>query len=546
MTRHSLILPSLLLLPLASFGCTVVVDDDASTDDDIGDADGDTDSDTDTTDDGTEAGEPAVWVPALGIGITEVEANQGTRVPIGAADGAWVDGTGRNTFLAGDRDTLIRVHYDIDEGWAPHDVMARLTIDHPTLDEPIVHEQTIMMVATESTPTSLARTFYFGLIQAAGETIPGSTYQVELFELDVDQNPALPQMANVTPSNGLQPIGFESDPMQIKIVLVPIHYTGDGKNLLPDLGETNLNTLIDRLYEQNPVQEVIYQVRPETVAYTQTLNSLGTLLPMMSQTKQSDGADANVYYHAIINTGCFVEGCAQAGTVGIAQLTSDSKNDSLMRVAASILFEIDSTADTFVHEVGHNQGFSHVYCPDGNSAGNDPAYPYEDGEIGNWGFGIRAFDLHNPTASHDYMTYCGNTWPSDWTFNKAYFRIRELTSWDFESVGGGDDNSTIGNELLVGALYADGSEEWFTLAGGIDPEEIRPGEELEFEFDGQVMPMPAVVRTLSDDQTQWVFAPLPTDRFADIDAITHVHEGTRRPVDRAGVRLAVSNSYKAP
>lgn len=539
MTRHSLILSSL-LLPLASFACTVdTVDDGAG--DEIGDAD------SDSSEEDTEAGEPAMWVPARGITITEVEANQGTRVPIGGADGAWVDGAGRNTFLAGDRDTLIRVHFDVDPGWQPHDVLARLTVDHPSLAEPIVREQTIMMLESESTPTALARTFYFGLVQTNGETIPNSTYQVELFERDTEQNPELPELANVTPADGLQPIGFESHPMQIKIVLVPIHYTGDGKDLLPDLGETNLNTLINRLYEQNPVQEVIYQVRPQTVAYTQTLNSLGTLLPMMAQTKQADGAEANVYYHAIINTGCFVEGCQQAGTVGIAQLPSDSKNDSLMRVAASILFEVDSTADTFVHEVGHNQGLAHVYCPDGGSSGNDPAYPYQDGQIGNWGFGIRDFSLHNPTASHDYMTYCGNTWPSDWTFNKTYFRIRELTSWDFESVGGNeDDDGMIGSELLVGAMYPDGSEEWFTIEGAIDPEEIRPGEELEFEFDGQVMPMPAVVRTLSDDQTQWVFAPLPTERFDDIDAISHVREGTRRSIDRAAVRVAGPNTIKAP
>jgi hypothetical protein len=535
MTRHSLLLSSLLVPFAALIACNSGAIDPGA--DEVGDGDGDGDT-------GTETGEPANWVPALGITITEVEANQGTRVPIGAADGAWVDGSGRNTFLAGNRDTLIRVHFDVDPGWQPHEVLCRLTVNHSSLSEPIVREQEIL-VEGESTPTSLMRTFYFGLVEAAGEPIPGATYQVELFEKDTEQDPSLPQLANVTPAEGPMPIGFEVDPMEIKIVLVPIHYTGDGKDLMPDLGEANTKILIDRLYEQNPVQEVIYEIRSQPVNYTQTLNSLGTLLPMMAQTKQADGAEANVYYHAIINTGCFVEGCQQAGTVGIAQLPSDSKQDSLMRVAASILFDVDATADTFVHEVGHNQGLSHVYCPDGMSSGNDPAYPYADGKIGNWGFGIRNFDLHNPTASHDYMTYCGNTWPSDWTFNKTYYRIRELTSWDYEA-SAGDDDSMIGNDLLVGALYPDGSEEWFTIQGAVDPEEIRPDESFEFQVDGQVLPMPAVVRTLSDGETQWVYAPLPTERFDDIEAIEHVRAGERRTIDRAGVRLAVSNSFKAP
>ncbi|MFV8749424.1 zinc-dependent metalloprotease family protein [Nannocystaceae bacterium ST9] len=536
MTRHFLLLPTL-LIPLALAGCAK----DGIDPDEVGDGDGDGDS----TDTGTDTDEPANWVPALGIAITEVEANQGTRVPIGQANGEWVDGAGRNTFLTSSRDTLIRVHFTVDPGWTAHDVRARLTLTHPSLTEPLVREQDLT-VEGDSTPTSLTRTFYFGLIEAEGETLPGANYQIELFEKDTEQNTALPELANVTPASGPAPVGFESDPMQMKIVLVPIHYTGDGKDMLPDLGQENLDIMINRMFEENPLQEIIYEVRAEPVPYTQTLNQLGSLLPIMAQTKQADGADANVYYHAIITTGCLIEGCASSGTVGIANLPSDSKNDSLMRVAASILYDVNSTADTFVHEVGHNQGLSHVYCPDGMSAGNDPAYPYPDGEIGNWGFGIRNFSLHNPTASHDYMTYCGNTWPSDWTFNKTYLRIRELTSWDFEGAPAPEDDGWMGEELLVGALYPDGSREWFTIAGKVDPEEIRPDESLEFQVDGQVVAMPTIVRTLSDDQTQWVYAPLPTERFSDIDAIAHVRAGERSTVEPASVRLALPDTIAAP
>ena len=535
MTRHPLLL-STLVLPLALFACSDDSTGPADAADEVGDG-------TDSTD-STDESQPANWVPALGIAILEVEANQGTRIPIGKANGEWVDGSGRNTFLSSERDTLIRVHFTVDPGWNPHEVRARLTINHSSFAEPIVREQDLL-VEGDSTPTSLQRTFYFGLIQTEGETVAGATYRVELFERDTEQDTTLPQLANVTPASGPAAIGFESYPMQMKIVLVPIHYTGDGKDMYPDLGEENLKILIDSMYEENPVQEVIYQVRSQAVPYTQTLNQLGSLLPIMAQTKQQDGADANVYYHAMITTGCFIEGCASSGTVGIANLPGDSKNDSLMRVAASILFEVESTADTFVHEVGHNQGLSHVFCPDGNSAGNDPAYPYPDGQIGNWGFGIREFSLHNPTASHDYMTYCGNTWPSDWTFNKTFNRIRTLTSWDFGAPAP-DDEGWMGENILVGALYPDGSEEWFTLAGGIDLEEIRPNESLEFQLDGETVPMPAVVRTLSDDQTQWVYAPLPTRQFGDIAAITHVRDGQRRAIDPSAVRVAGPDTIQAP
>lgn len=524
---------SVLVLPLALAGCG---SDDATGNEEVGVTQGGSESET---------GEiPANWVPSKGISILEVEANQGTRVPIGQANGEWVGGEGRNTFLASERDTLIRVHFTVDPAWQPHEVMARLTLSGGGLTEPIVREQVITVMG-DSTPTALDRTFYFGLVQTNGETKPGMLYQVELFERDTEQDAALEDGANVTPAAGPMAVGFESDPMQIKVVLVPIHYTGEGKNLMPDLGQENLDKFINSLYEQNPVQEVVYQIRSQPVSYTQTLNQLGSLLPMMAQTKEQDGADANVYYHAIINTDCFVEGCADAGTVGISYLPGDSQAESLSRVSATILYDIDVSADTFVHETGHAQGLSHVFCPDGNSAGNDPAYPYTNGKIGNWGFGIRFYELHNPTSSHDYMTYCGNTWASDWTFHKTYNRIRTLTSWDFGAAAP-DEDHWLGERLLVGAYYPDGSEEWFTIAGKIDPERIRPDQQIEFELGGELAVMPTVVQTLSDGKTQWVQAPLPSERFADIDAITHVRADERRSVDPARVRLALPNTVQAP
>jgi hypothetical protein len=530
------LLPILFVLPLSLLGCA---DDSVSDDgaDDLGEGD------TDGT--GTDEGEPANWIPARGIGIIEVEANQGTRVPIGGPDGAWVDGAGRNTFLTSERDTLIRVHWEIAEGWEPHEVQAKLSVHKPGGE---VSEKTQeVLVEGDSTPTSLSRTFFFGLAAENGETAPGTKYQVELFEKDTEQDADLPELAAINPADGPNFIGYEQAPMELKVMLVPVHYTGEGKDLRPDLTDENINKMIDALYEQNPVQEVTYQVRSE-VGYSNTLTNLGALLPIMASAKQNDGADPNLYYHALINPGCAVVGCGNAGVAGIAQIANDSKSDSLSRVAATIFYNIDSTADTFVHEVGHNQGFAHVACPNANAAGPDPSYPYPDGKIGNWGFGIRGFSLHNPTASHDYMTYCGNTWASDWTFNKAYNRIKTLTSWDYEGAPApGQEPGIMGERLLIGALYPDGSEEWFTLDGGIDVEEIRPGEGVEFAVAGQLIEQPAVVRTLSDDQTQWVMVPLPEAvEIDEVDGLTHLRDGApRREISPAEVRVpTIANDWQ--
>jgi hypothetical protein len=536
--RRSKLLGATALLVFAT-ACSTETDPADTTvgDDDTGGAE---ESDTGTDE------VPANWIPALGIDIVEVEANQGTRVVIGGPDGEWVDGANRNTYLLSDRDTLIRVHFTVADGWEAHDIKAVLTVQAPG-GEPSIHEQEIE-VTGDSSPTALNRTFYFGLVAELGETLPGTTYQVELFAKDTEQDPAMPQGDAINPAAGPNQIGLEDTPLQMKVMLVPIHYTGDGKDLLPDLTDENVAKLIDGLYEQNPTREVIWQIRPQPVEYTNYLSQLGSLLPMMSATKQNDAADPNLYYHALINTGCFIEDCASSGTVGIANLASDSKQDSLSRVAASIWYEVDSTADTFVHEVGHNQGFSHVACPGADAAGPDPSYPYADGKIGNWGFGIRGFSLHNPTAAHDYMSYCGNTWVSDWRWSKAYSRIRTLTSWDLGAAPAEPDPNIMGSEVLVGAMYPDGTEEWFVLDGGVDLEETRPGEGVEFVVGGQAVARPAVVRTMSDDATQWVMVPMPDGvDLADVASMTHVRDGqTRRVIAPAQVRANPATTIKAP
>ncbi len=501
-------------------------------------------STTDDGDPGASDTDPALvnWQPARGISITEIEANQGTRVAITGEGGEWRGPDQRNMLLVSNRDTLIRVHFEVDEGWRPREVMARLTLDVGAA-APIVKDQ-IMLVNDGSSRNSLTRTFYFGLVAENGETVPGARISVELLEGDYDVDTSVPERVNVAPASGPQLLGFESDPMQMKVMLVPIRYTGgEGDERVPNLDEANVDTLIDALYEHNPVSEIIYQVRG-AVEYDEPMENLGSLLPLMAALKQHDGVDPNIYYHAFIDIGCPVVGCGSSGVAGIAVVAGSTQNAGTTRVGASVFWtsqtdNIEMTTGTFVHEIGHNQGLAHVACPGVDAASPDPGYPYDKGMIGEWGFGIRSLTLHSPTSSHDYMTYCGNTWGSDWTYLKTYERIRTLTSWDFadagHEAGAGDeaglDEWVMGEELVVGALYPDGTEQWFALDGAIEVEEIAGGETLAFELDGRSIEQPVVLRTLSDGETQWVIAPLPEGRHIDeVERLEHRRGGEVRRV----------------
>nr|WP_255216089.1 zinc-dependent metalloprotease family protein [Pseudenhygromyxa sp. WMMC2535] len=256
----------------------------------------------------------------------------------------------------------------------------------------------------------------------------------------------------------------------------------------------------------------------------------------MAETKQSDDAADNVYYHALIDTGCEIEGCLNAGAVGIAFVAGATRDESFARVGATIWHDLDATANTFVHEVGHNQGLRHVACPGGSSANNDSSYPHANGNIGNWGYGIRSFSLHNPTASYDYMSYCDRTWTSDWTFNKTYERIQTLTSWNNESSSSNDNPG----QVLIGALYPSGAEDWFVVDGGVAVDTLDASERVDFEVGGLTIEQPAAVHTLSDDETVWVVTPVPESvGFAALDSLTHVRAGVpRRVLSPSEVRIS--------
>jgi hypothetical protein len=165
-----------------------------------------------------------------------------------------------------------------------------------------------------------------------------------------------------------------------------------------------------------------------------------------------------------------------------------------------------------VHEIGHNHGRAHVFCAGGDAAGTDPSYPHEDGIIGVWGFGIRLFQLHSPTATRDIMTYCSPNWVSDWGWSKAFNRIRTLTSWDYE--GGGAGEAEPPGEVMIGLLFEDGTERWWRTPGAREAEHFSSGELIQFDYGDAVIASPTNVQILDDGTTMiTTMVPRPSASF---------------------------------
>jgi hypothetical protein len=508
------------LVPLLAVGCG---GDEIAVDDDTGE-----ESET--------AGEPMLGGPARGISIVEAEANQGTAVLLTEGD-VFVGPGDRNAYLVSARDTLIRFQHVIDDPatWIPRELTGLLHIyppDYPDGADEIVRERTFFVEA-DSDPRNFTTNFYFSLL--AEEAQVGTRFWLELRESDSELDvSALGEGVTVAPV-GPELIGFEAATQVLKVVFVPVDYQWPDPPRLVVPTPQDIELFRDDLLQQNPAQTIDITVREEPMVWNEQLTNLGDLLGPTRALKIADQAPANVYYHALVENG----GPSVNMVAGIALLTNDGMDESDRRVAATVLykqvnhgdpemgeedviFPPTGTSRTIVHEIGHNQGLSHVYCPGGDAAGPDPAYPYEDGKIGKYGFGIRNYHMYTPSAAHDYMTYCGNSWVSDWTWNKTYDRIRTLSSWD-EAAPPHDPTQSV----LVGMLFADGSESWWVYNAAL-PATRSATQTLEYWRDGELLVSElADVTTLSDGETIMITAPM-VEAGLELDAIVRVDHRARR------------------
>jgi hypothetical protein len=488
----------------------------------------------------SETGDKPLGGPARGISILDVEANQGTAVQLTEGD-VFIGPADRNAYLVNGRDTLVRLQHVIDDpaSWIPRELTGLLHIyppGYPDDADEIVRERPFFVEA-DSDPRNITTNFYFSLLAAEAQV--GTRFWVELRESDADLDVSALGEGLIEAPAEPQPIGFEAATQVMKVVLVPVDYQYPDPPRLPVITADDVQLFHDDLLQQNPVQTIDITVRDEPMLWDQQLTNLGDLLAPTRAIKEADQAPANVYYHALVENG----GPSVNMVAGIAWLTNDSMDDSDRRIAATVFHKQVNEGDpemgeedviypptgssrTLVHEVGHNQGLSHVYCPGGDAAGPDPAYPYDDGKIGVYGFGIRNFHMYTPGAAHDYMTYCGNSWVSDWTWNKTYERIRTLTSWDEAAPPAPSPT----HPVLVGMLFPDGSESWWVYDKASRP---RSGTQaLEYWRDGELLARElAEVTMLSDGETLVLEAPL-TDAGLELDAIVRVdHQARRRNVE---------------
>ena len=482
--------------------------------------------------------------PATGIQIDEVTIDQGIRIPI-ARLGALVGPTERNLPVLQGRPGVFRAFYETDPGFASRTLYGVLTVTQTdgtettydsfvtTSEEPC--DQTWIYECRYGSPSG---SFVW---RVPGEQIrAGMQYSIELFETSPGHENDVSDMVPRFPVQGGQyQVGVEESYMKMRVVVVPFqHAIGADCAEAPDLNEEfgtdvdgNPRTVADffeeRLLAHNPADEVEVFVH-ETIPFTGSMQG-SQLLGELAQLRAAEGAPPEYYYYGVARP---CDGGPDFSAV--AQLGGPFKSEASSRVGWGVYHgSVSTTANTFVHEIGHQQGRSHIRC-NGEEAGVDTSYPdHPEGDTESWGIDFMANPISiQPPSSHDYMTYCGSTWVSEWGYEKVLPWIAEISSWELEFAPPPPDL------LLHGWIGEDGTSKWFLAEGWWEPERATPDHMVRsYGAAGLRSEAGAIVREYEKSNDLEVIVPVDEADWSAIADFEVVMPLSRIDVDRSDIEI---------
>lgn len=210
----------------------------------------------------------------------------------------------------------------------------------------------------------------------------------------------------------------------LRVKFVPVSYEADeGTSLTPEVDVAGLK---DTLYKLYPVANVEVTVR-EPLKWSTPVKSNGPgwdeLLTGIMQLRRADKAERDVYYVGVFTPKPSIDQfCNQGGCIlGVAPGNADER-DVNQRVALVLGYKSRGAGSTLAQELAHAMGRLHAPC--GVTQSVDDEFPYGSGGIGVWGYDILKKELVDPGNRYrDFMSYCGPTWTSDYTYKGIYERM---------------------------------------------------------------------------------------------------------------------------
>ncbi|TVQ90750.1 MAG: hypothetical protein EA397_11765 [Deltaproteobacteria bacterium] len=307
------------------------------------------------------------------------------------------------------RDALIRVFVEPGDDFEPREIGARFYIHHG--GQIIGAGEGRARIDGPSEQAELESTLN---VPISGTMLPEAelSWSVELVEV-VDRPPRGSTSAALYPAQGTAalptlPIG---GPMQV--YLMPISWDHDGSGRLPDTSAESLATYHTTLRSIFPAAGLELHLE-EPMSWDRSVAPNGAgwseLLNRVLEERWIRGIPGDAYLY-----GLFRPGDTEVGGIAGLSLLAMLPEHSAGRASIGLAMHPGGGAGTMAHEVGHAAGRSHAPC--GGAAGSDPNYPHQDAHLGSWGYHPAEERLFDPDVFHDFMSYCGPGWVSDFHWN---------------------------------------------------------------------------------------------------------------------------------
>jgi hypothetical protein len=333
------------------------------------------------------------------------------------------------------RAALVRVFLTPSPAWKTAEVQASLTITTKAGHKVLSDKRRI---AAASSDGDLESTLDFDV---PGEAlVDGASYAVELASPSACAAVRFPAKGNAPMAS--RRVGV------LKIKLVPIRYTADHSDRLPDTSDGQLAEMRARLLAMYPVEKVELSVRAPvktSIAVTGAPDGWNDLLDSLRDLRAADGPDPEVFYFGLVSPAETVAAyCPDQCYLGLSFRTD--KPAAKYQAGVGLGFSGEIAVAVLAHELGHLAGRKHAPCK--VSTYLDPQYPQADGKTGSWGWDARTRSLYAPDATRDLMGYCNPAWISAYTYRGVMDRIADVA-------GGGTKPATLepspaGRTLLVG------------------------------------------------------------------------------------------------